>query len=108
MEMNQPLATPPVCPPEHEGTRVLLLAVLEEAISCAKGQVVGLPGVKKMQYSRQQTVRTAQQWFDSNDHRSPFSFLSICDVLNLDAIHIRKNLLHLAPPTYRTARRYNR
>jgi hypothetical protein len=68
--------------PRTEPEKRLMIAVLEEAISlvvngCAGGD------------DRASAVRDAERWFASEDHRSTFAFVTICDILGLDVGRVR-------------------
>lgn len=63
-----------VCP-----ETALMYAVLEDAFFCFQG--------KSKQHARQ-----AKEWFFSDDSNSPFSFVSICGVLEVEPEYFRKRL----------------
>ncbi len=70
------------------GEFALMYAVLEDAFRCFQEQFIS---------GRQHTQRLAkeaEEWFFSEDHRWPFSFVNICSVLGLDPGYIRLGLLH--------------
>jgi hypothetical protein len=69
--------------PRTEPEKRLMIAVLEEAISL----VVNGAGSSD---ERASAVRDAERWFASDDHRSPFAFASICDILGLDLGRVRE------------------
>ena len=64
------------------GTRALMLAVLEDAIRSYLGSTPLL-------------AADAECWFMSSQRHSPFSFLVICEVLDLDASAVRKTILQM-------------
>ena len=68
-----------VCP-----ETALMYAVLEDAFYCFRGPI-------------EQQARQAQEWFFSDDSKSLFSFVSICDVLELQPEYIRKRLKRWGP-----------
>jgi hypothetical protein len=61
-----------------EGERTLLLAVLEDGISCFQDNV--LPRNRK----KQMLFEEAQEWLFSDDSDWLFSFVSICTTLGLE------------------------
>lgn len=63
-----------VCP-----ETALMYAVLEDAFFCYQGRI-------------KQQAKLAEEWFFSDDSKSLFSFVSICDVLELHPEYIRKKL----------------
>jgi hypothetical protein len=65
----------------------LLAAVLADAINCF--QRYAGTGMRR----RRRESHEAEVWFMSEDKRWPFSFRNICDVLGLDAAHMRGGLL---------------
>ncbi len=68
------------------GERQLLLAVLADAVHCYR---VHRTAVTK---NEQQMFRESEEWIMSDDESSPFSFLNICQVLNIDAAYLRQGL----------------
>lgn len=62
----------------------LMLAVLEEALRC----YVRTPA----SVSRRRLAQEAQEWFESADKKWPFSFLCICEALNLKPDYVRARL----------------
>ena len=61
----------------------LLTAVLEEALHCVRETDRDLS---------HGSAREAYDWFDSERRDSPFSFLSVCDFLGIDAGALRQRL----------------
>ena len=61
----------------------LLTAVLEEALHCVR---------ETSPDSSRGSARDAYDWFDSERRDSPFSFLSLCDFLGIDAGALRQRL----------------
>jgi hypothetical protein len=61
----------------------LLTAVLEEALHCVRETGRDLS---------HGPARDAYDWFDSERRDSPFSFLSLCDFLSIDAGALRQRL----------------
>lgn len=74
-----------------EPEKVLLLAVLQDAIHC----------YRKFSAARDRTgrdrFREAQGWISGADNRWVFGFANICDLLGLDPHYIRRGLLNLPP-----------
>lgn len=64
----------------------LMCAVLEDAMSCFKGQFLSRTR------QAQRLGREAEEWFFNDDSRWMCSFASICGVLDLDPDYIRKGL----------------
>lgn len=92
-EMSEVLATEPRGCPES-GARVLMRAVLRDAILCLQGQA---PDVSKR--CRARIANEARTWVISRDLTYVFSFETICDVLGIDANQLRARLLSLLPAT---------
>lgn len=63
-----------VCP-----ETALMYAVLEDAFFCFQGEI-------------KQHARQAKEWFFSDDSNSLFSFVSICEVLEVEPEYFRKRL----------------
>lgn len=72
--------------PRTEPEKRLMVAVLEEAIALV------VNGGRGDGDDRSATVREAERWFASDDHSGPFAFVSICDVLEIDAGRVRHAL----------------
>ncbi len=71
---------------KHGGIVALMYAVLEDAVECFW---------KQFGSTRRRDLRLAQEaeeWFWSEGDASPFSFVTICGVLGLDAGYIRRGL----------------
>ena len=68
----------------------LMYAVLEDAFLCLHKQF-------ETEQRFIQRAREAEEWFFSDDSRWLFSFVSVCDVLELQPQYIRKRLKHLTP-----------
>jgi hypothetical protein len=71
-----------VCP-----ETALMYAVLENALLCFHKQFE--PDQRFMRHARE-----AEDWFYNDDSRRLFSFLSICDALELEPRYIRLKLKH--------------
>jgi hypothetical protein len=84
-----PATQPPVIQPrraEAKGEYVLADAVLREAIREYQ---------KFARYQSRRAVklfRDVDQWFSADDRDSCFSFINVCQMLNLDATYIRTGL----------------
>jgi hypothetical protein len=68
------------------GEIALMRAVLEDAVGCFQKQLVN--SGRRVQ----RLAREAEEWFFTDDHRWPFSFVNICAVLGLDPEYIRLGL----------------
>lgn len=64
----------------------LIVAVLEDAIDCFQKHCDARDSKTR------QLFEDAAQWVGSEDRTWPFSFLNICDVLNLDPAYVREGL----------------
>lgn len=69
----------------------LLLAVLEEALTCLYFHIP--PGNGKRKRAAQTLRDDARAWIESNDMRWLFSFRHICEVLGYDAEKLRAAVL---------------
>lgn len=68
------------------GERALMLAVLEDAIRCLQEHRRGRRAEPR------RLAREAEAWIRSSADR-PFSFVAVCDALDLPAPHLRAALL---------------
>lgn len=68
--------------PPWSGTRALMLAVLEEAIQ-SSGSSVG------------HVRAAAERWIMSRERRYVFSFVVICETLNLEPSAVRRSIIRL-------------
>ena len=73
-----------VCP-----ETALMYAVVEDALLCFQETFAGSP------HQQGCRAREAARWFFSGDQHSPYSFVSICAGLGLDAEDIRNKLKYL-------------
>lgn len=64
----------------------LIVAVLEDAIDCFQKHCDARDAKTR------QLFEDAAEWVGSEDRTWPFSFLNICDVLNLDPAYVREGL----------------
>lgn len=71
---------------EHDGERMLMLAVLEDAVN-AYQKNVGAQDAR-----RQEAFSEAEAWLEDHDRSWLFSFESICDVLGLEPDYLRRGL----------------
>jgi len=69
--------------PEQE----LMLAVLCDAIECI------LKYCDEPLPIRVRLYEEAQEWLFAQDDREPFSFMNVCEGLNLDASYVRRGVL---------------
>jgi hypothetical protein len=68
------------------GERRLMLAVLEDAVDALLKYATARDG-------RGRTLRDeAERWIEEDDTRSPFSFLNVCEALDLNPSCLRKGL----------------
>ena len=69
-----------------QGERLLLLAVLEDAIDC----------YRRCRRSRDPAMRLlfdeTRAWVESRDHDTLFSFESLCEALDIDPDYLRRHL----------------
>src|SRR5262245_24368249 len=68
------------------GEIALMRAVLEDAIGCFQKQTV--TSGRRVQ----RLAKEAEEWFFTDDHHWPFSFVTICAVLGLAPEYIRRGL----------------
>jgi hypothetical protein len=73
-----------VCP-----ETALMYAVLEDALLCFQEEFAGSPHEQRCR------AQEATRWFFSDDQHSPYSFVTICAWLGLDAQDIRSKLKYL-------------
>ena len=71
------------------GEQRLMAAVLEDAIGL---YLKTPPSTAKLRQTFQHVLRQTEYWLRSNDRASLFSFLRICDALNLDPEYLRRGL----------------
>lgn len=71
-----------------EPEKELMLAVLADAVECF-GRHSGSRDVVRMRIFQE-----AQDWLFSDDEKEPFSFLNLCDALELDPGYIRRGVLN--------------
>lgn len=69
-----------------EGERRLMLAVLEDAVSCYQKNV-GASGARN-----QRLFEEAEEWFLDTDGTWPFSFEAVCVILGYDSDYFRSQL----------------
>jgi hypothetical protein len=77
-----------VCP-----ETALMYAVVEDALLCFQEEFAGSPHEQRCR------AQEATRWFFSDDQHSPYSFVSICVGLGLDAEEIRDKLGYLEQDT---------
>lgn len=81
---NTRISLASVCP-----ETALMYAVLEDALLCFQEEFAGSP------HQQRCGAQEATRWFFSDDQHSPYSFVSICAGLTLDAEEIRNKLRYL-------------
>lgn len=64
----------------------LIVAVLEDAIDCFQKHLFARDAKAR------QLFEDASEWIAADDRQWPYSFTSICDILNLNPEYIRKGL----------------
>lgn len=82
-EIVRPDTKPTNC--SWSGCYRLAFAVLEEALSCLYGAIPQGIGKRRVRAIQQE----ARSWIASDDTSWPYSFVSLCDALGLDAEVIR-------------------
>jgi hypothetical protein len=78
---------------DTSGPRALMLAVLEDAVGCIER------GRRGSRFQERRLAAEAHAWVRSDDRTHPFSFLSITDVLGIDADAVRARLLCVSVDT---------
>jgi hypothetical protein len=79
----------PASHPRGEPEKRLLVAVLEDALSLL------LNDARCPSKHRRGAVREAARWLNSDDRSGAFSFASICDLLGLDVVMVRRAIHRL-------------
>src|SRR6185369_11550151 len=69
-----------------DGERRLMLAVLEDAVEMYRKHCGPRPGRNR------QLFLDAEEWIENDDRTWVFSFLNLCDVLELDPEYLRRGL----------------
>ena len=72
----------------REGEKMLMLAVLENAIEDFQRCV------RANDQKGKELFQEAEEWFLAADNESLFSFENICEFLRLDASYLRQGLMH--------------
>jgi hypothetical protein len=75
-----------------EPERELMRAILEDAIECYVKYRTSRDGIGTKLFSE------ANEWFFADDEDQPFSFINICDALNLSPSFIRQGIQKLKYP----------
>lgn len=70
-----------------EPEKRLMLAVLEDAISCFQNNVLARSGKSKKLFEE------SEAWILAGDRDWFFSFENICDVLGINSVYVRQGLL---------------
>lgn len=65
----------------------LMLAVLEDAVACFQKYALSTKPAERQWFAE------AAAWLTANDRQWPYSFVNICDVLDLDAGRLYNGLL---------------
>lgn len=68
------------------GEKMLMLAVLEDAVDCYKCNLLA------KDCKAQNVFTEAEAWFSAHDDEVLFSFENVCDALRLDADYLRAGL----------------
>ena len=69
-----------------EGEKRLMLAVMEDAVSCYQKYAGAVSGRRKRMFDE------AAQWIEAEDTGWVFSFESICNTLGIDPVFLRQGL----------------
>jgi hypothetical protein len=85
----------------QDGERRLMLAVLMDAMRTLTKPPCATPQLQKHRAWMQERA-----WMLADDPSQPFSFVSICDALGLEAGYVRRRALHRVGEARRPARRY--
>ena len=72
---------------DTSGPRALMLAVLEDAVSCID------EGRRRSNYRTRRLAAEAEAWVRSERRKWPFSFVNICEVLGFDVDAMRAHLV---------------
>jgi hypothetical protein len=70
-----------------DGERRLMVAVLEDAVNCFQKQV------RATDPKARQLFLDAEEWITSTDQSWFFSFVNVCETLDLDPDYVREGLL---------------
>jgi len=82
-------------PRRSDGPRDLMLAVLEDGIRTYVTNVAGKTTRQRRLFDETKT------WFDARGDRTPFSFETICETLDIDAENLRRRIGQLSPNQFR-------
>jgi hypothetical protein len=81
----------------YEGERLLRRAVLMDAVmTILKYANAERPRARRL-------FAEASEWLAADDRDWPFSFVNVCDALDLSATHVRRSIDDLSSPVRRTA-----
>ena len=86
-----PESHPTVAAALWQPERRLMLAVLEDAIDAYLANVGAPRGIRRMRFNE------ASSWIGSDDTTWPFSFVRICEALDIDPAVIRRMLVRRVP-----------
>jgi len=70
-----------------EPERVLMLAVLQDAVVCFQDNVTATCKRKRLMHS------DAEEWIVNEDRNYPFSFENVCEALGYDPAYMRQGLM---------------
>lgn len=85
----------------EDGERRLMLAVLMDAIRTLTKSPCATPYLQKQRVWMQERA-----WMLADDPSQPFSFVSICHALGIEAGYVRRRVLHRVGEAHGPARRY--
>lgn len=71
-----------------QAEKQLMFAVLLDAVECFQNYA---PGARR---KADRLFTYTEEWIFENDHKWPFSFINICEALEIDPQYVRKGLLH--------------
>jgi hypothetical protein len=77
--------------PEIESERRLMLAVLEDAVSCYQRFALARDARGRNEFEE------ARAWIESTEREWPYSYENICEVLGLNPSYIREGLRRRGP-----------
>jgi len=84
--------------PEIESERRLMLAVLEDAVSCYQRFALARDARGRNEFEE------AREWIESPERDWPYSYENICEVLGLNPSYIREGLRRRGPHGARTTK----
>jgi hypothetical protein len=72
-----------------EPEKELMLAILTDAVECLHKHL------RSSQPTGMKLFREAKEWIFDEDEKNTFSFLNVCDALDLDPCYIRRGIVNL-------------